>query len=435
MSRAANDRGVFYGWYVVGAVFFMVFVSAGFRQSYGVFVPSWTEHFGVSVSTISVVAAAGLVINGVSQPIVGSLADRYGPRIVMGISVLVLGLSIIAMALSTSIWILAFFYASFASFALGGAQFTPVTPLISRWFVRRRGTALSVLTSGASGGAMLIVPLSAYALELSNWRVALGATGVITIALALPLVMLVIRNRPEDMGVLPDGEKVKAGADGPAIGPPEGPLSVENWKQAYRSSPMWLLTLTYVVCGVTTAIIAVHFVQFAKTEGISETTAALAFGLLSFMNMIGVLGVGIVSDRIMRKNALTVIYAVRGLGFLALLVLPTSVGLWAFAVLAGSSWLATVPQTSALTAEVYGVRNAGTITGMLTMVHMIAGAIAVAVAGLMFDKWGSYDIPWAASVVLLVGASFAAWSLREKDVSSRFCPALPPSQLRRGAEA
>ncbi len=418
-----GQRGIFYGWYIVAAVFFMVFVSIGFRQSYGLFLPSWTEEYEVSVSFLSTVAFVGWMVNGIAQPVVGGLADRYGARVVAGVSIAVLGVSTIGMAFSFNIWALAFFYATLASFSNAGAMFTPLTPLISRWFVRRRGAALSVITAGGSGGAMLLIPFAAYLLELANWRVALAVIAGIMLVLVLPLVFLVVRDRPSAMGLRPDGDAA-TNADGsrrPQIY--DGPLTVSHWRQAYHSAPMWQLTLTYVVCGVTTAVIAVHFVSFAKTEGINETTAALAFALLSFANMASVLIMGFfISDRVQRKNALTVIYAVRGLGFLALLVFPSPMGLWVFAVVAGSSWLATVPQTSALTAEVYGVRNVGTITGMLTMVHMCAGAVAVLVAGFSFDYFGSYDPFWVVSVLMLGGASFMAWTLREREVSARYRP-------------
>lgn len=416
---------MFYGWHVVGAAFFMVFVSAGFRQGYGLFVPAWGDDFGASVTAFSFIASAGWVVNGVAQPVVGALADAHGARSVTALSLAALGVSVLGMAVAPNVWILAFFYVTFASFAIAGAQFTPVTPLIARWFVRRRGAALSVLTAGGSAGAMLLIPLAANIESLWNWRVAIGVIGGMTLLLALPLVLIVIRDNPSEMGLAPDGDSPGAGGAGRRGAIPEGPLTVDRWRAAYRSAPMWQLTLTYVVCGVTTAIISVHFVTFAKSEGVPETTAAYAFGLLSFMNMVCVLAMGVVSDRLLRKNALAVIYAVRGVGFLALLALPVSSGLWAFAVLAGSSWLATVPQTSALAAEIYGVRNSGAITGMLTMVHMLSGAVAVLAAGLAYDYLGSYDAVWLAATAMLAAAAFLAWMLRERELSARFNPVRP----------
>jgi MFS family permease len=419
----AGQGGIFYGWYIVAAVFFMVFVSIGFRQSYGVFVVTWESEYGLdSRGFLSNVASAGWVVNGLAQPVVGGLADRYGARVVTAVSLAVLGASTLAMAFSFNVWMLAFFFASFASFSNAGAMFTPVTPLIARWFVRKRGVALSIITAGGSAGAMLMILFATYLLNLFNWRVSLAAIAVIVL-LALPLVLVVIRNRPSDLGLVPDGNTPSSAAGAARAALVNGPLTVSHWRDAYRSAPMWQLTLTYVVCGITTAVIAVHFVPFAKDEGITQTTAAFAFSILHFANMGSVLAVGfLLSDRLQRKNTLTLVYAVRGLGFLSLLVLPTSVGFWVFAIVAGSSWLATVPQTSALAAEIYGVRNSGSITGMLTMVHMFAGAVAVAAAGAAFDYFGSYDQVWLVCVLLLAGASLMAWLVREREVSARYAP-------------
>lgn len=417
-----GQRGVFYGWYIVAAVFFMVFVSIGFRQSFGLFWPTWENEYQISRTYLSAVGSIGLVVNGVANPVVGGLADRYGARVVTAISIMVLGASTLAMALSFNIIMLAFFYATLASFSNAGAMFTPITPLIARWFVRKRGVALSIITAGGSAGAMLMVLFANYLRELFNWRVSLVGVAVM-ILLALPLVLMVVRNRPSDLGLPPDGAAPSHGSSTTRTQLFDGPLTVSHWWYAYRSAPMWQLTLTYIVCGVTTGIIAFHFVPFAKTEGITETTAAFAFALLHFANMSSVLGVGfLISDRLQRKNTLTMVYAVRGLGFLALLVLPTSTGLWVFAAIAGSSWLATVPQTNALAAEVYGIRNSGSITGMLTMVHMFAGAIAVLAAGVAFDRLGSYDLAWVVCVVMLAGASLMAWLVREREVSARYMP-------------
>ncbi len=423
-NNVFSRRELFYGWYIVAAIFFMIFVSAGFRQSYGLFVPSWIKDFDISVSMISFVSASGWVINGIAQPIVGRLSDQYGAKIVMSWSVLILGLSTLGMALSTGIWGLIFFYGLFGSFAVAGAQFTPVTPLISRWFVQKRGMALSLLTSGGSAGAMLIVPFSAFLMAMTNWRWSLAALAAAILLLAMPLILIVVKNDPKHIGSVPDGEKDVVSKNKDLRVAQEGPLAVSRWQQSYRTAPMWQLTMSYIVCGVTTAIISVHFVQFAKTEGIDETSSAIAFGLLSLMNLVGVLGLGFISDKIKRKNALTVIYAFRGIGFLSLLLFPSSYGIWIFSVIAGGSWLASVPQTSALAAEVYGIRHAGTITGMLSMVHMLAGALAVAAAGINFDISGSYNLTWLTSFLLLIGASLISFSVNEKFYSSRFNPVI-----------
>ena len=238
------------------------------------------------------------------------------------------------------------------------------------------------------------------------------------------------------MGLEPDGDAPEVAEGAPDARNPElvGPLAVEEWRDAYRSAPMWLLSFSYVVCGVTTATISIHFVPYAIDQGVSTSVAALAFGLLSFINLLGVLGVGVISDRIQRKTALTVIYAMRGVAFLLLTLIPGAIGLWVFAAVAGFSWLATVPTTSALTAELYGVKKTGTLTGVLSMVHQLAGAAAVLVAGITFSVFGTYAYAFAGMAVLLMLAAVATWLVNERGCSARFQGVLTlPRQAPEGA--
>ena len=417
-----NGR-IFYGWYVVGAMFFMGLVGVAPRQALGLFFDTWSKEFGVSISALSAVAAAGWLVNGISQPIVGGLTDRFGGRIVMFVGMIVVGVGTILIGVTVDIWTLAFVYVPIVSFAMGGILFVPGTALLARWFRRRRGTAISVFSSGTSIGGMLLIPFMAYLFVLVDWRATWMIVGAAMLLLAAPLLWMVVRNDPRDMGLQPDGDTAPADdATGAGVlrSQRQGPLAVESWREAYRTPPMWQLTATYVVCGITTGSIAIHFVPYAVSEGISISTAALAFGLLSLINLIGVLTTGVISDRVLRKNMLTFVYAVRGLAFVALVVLPPGVGLWAFAVIGGASWLSSVPQTGALIAEIYGIKRAGTLNGMLSLVHQAGGAAAVFAAGAIFDLSGSYTLFFMIAAGTLAIAALVSWTVREKACSARF---------------
>jgi MFS family permease len=421
-SSTPKAGRLFYGWYIVGAMFFMGLVGVAPRQALGLFFETWSEEFGVSVSQLSAVAAAGWLVNGISQPIVGGLTDKYGGRIVMFVSMIAVGIGTFFIGVTVSIWTLAFVYVPVISFAMSGILFVPGTALLARWFRRKRGTAISVYSSGTSVGGMLLIPFMAFLFLLVDWRATWMIVGAAMLILAAPLVWLVLRSDPSEMGLQPDGDRepVAAADGGVPVSQARGPLAVNAWREAYRTPPMWQLTATYVVCGITTGSIAIHFVPYAISGGISVSTAALAFGLLNLINLIGVLTTGIISDRILRKNMLTFVYGVRGLAFTALVVLPPEIGLWAFAVIGGVSWLSSVPQTGALTAEIYGVSRAGTLNGMLSLVHQIGGAAAVFGAGLIFDLSGSYSLFFTIAAGMLVFASVASWMVREKQCSVRF---------------
>ena len=438
-TPASRQGSIFYGWYVVGALFFATLLVVGTRQAFGVFVETWEQDWGVSVSAISVAASVGWLLNGLSQPFFGRMVDRIGGRPVVLGSMAVMGLAFIAMAFVSNVWMLTVLYGFVISAAAGGISPSMTGVFAVRWFQRRRGVAMSLLVSGGSIGGLVLVPFLTYLFLATNWQTAWVATGVITLVLGVPLLWGIVRSDPSDMGLHPDGDSNELVAERTANGTntiPVGPLNAARWQDSFRSRPIWQLSIAYWVCGITTASISVHFVRWASSEGISPGTAALAFGLLSGINAASVLFVGAVSDRVQRKTVLGVVYLVRAVAFVALIVLPGNAALWTFAVVGGGSWLATVPLTTSLTADVYGVRHVGTLGGLILMAHQLGGALAVFLFGVAFDRWGSYDGAFAFGAVALVAAGLLSFSIREKQVSARYVPLYePPVALNADATA
>ncbi len=420
-SESVSNRP-FYGWYVVGALFFATLLVVGTRQGFGVFVETWENEWGVSVGEISLAASVGWLLNGLVQPFFGRAIDRIGGRPVVISSMAVMGLAFIAMAFVTNVWALTIVYGFVISSAAGGISPSMTGVFVVRWFQRKRGTAMSLLVSGGSVGGLVLVPFLTYLFIATNWQTAWIAAGVITLLIGLPLLWLIVRSDPGDMGLHPDGDSDAVVAERAATGflLPIGPLNADRWQTSFRSAPIWQLSLAYWVCGVTTASISVHFVRWAGAEGISPGTAALAFGLLSGINAASVIFIGSISDRMQRKTLLGIVYLVRAVAFLALIVLPGDAALWTFAVVGGGSWLATVPLTNSLTADVYGIRHVGTLGGLILMTHQLGGALAVFLFGVAFDRWSSYDAAFAAGAIALVAAAAMAFTIREKAVSARY---------------
>ena len=421
----AHRTGPFYGWYVAGALFFAMFLSIGMRQGFGIFVATWESEFGVGVAAISLAASIGWFVNGSSQVLMGWLIDRIGGRIVITVAALLLGASVLLMAAANSVLHLIVIYGMVMSLASAGLAGGPPGAVMVRWFQRKRGAAMSLLTSGGSIGGLVLVPFLTYLFLWTNWRSAWLIGGAIVLVLGVPLLYLVLRDDPADLGLQPDG--VRTTSAGARAAAPSGPLFANRWRDAYRSAPMWQLSIAYWVCGVTTASISVHYVRWAVAEGISPATAALAFGLLSGINAVGVLLIGPLSDRVPRKTLLGAVYLIRGVAFLLLVVLPGSAALWSFAIVGGASWLATVPLTTALAADVYGVRHLGTLAGLINFAHQAGGALAVLLFGLVFDAQGSYDYAFLACVVTLVGAGLVSLSIRERRYSCRYAAAAQPA--------
>ena len=426
-STEKTKKPLYFGWYVCAATLFIGFVSIGARNSFGVFVIPMSEEFGWSRFTVSIAAALGVLVNGIIQPFIGQLFDRTGGRKVILTGLLVLGISTILLSLTFHILFLVFMFGFIASMAQAGPALSNTAALMSRWFKRRRATAISINSAALSLGGLIMVPFSMYLLQATSWRVAWIGLGIIVLT-SLPLAYFFIRERPSDMGLNPDGDPSPSedGAN-PRRRELKGPLEVETWRESFKSAPIWQMAGSYFVCGTTTFVLSVHFIPFAiEDRGISGTTAATIFGYMMGLNIIGALGAGLLADKIGgTKNWLALVYFMRGIAYIVLLTVDSVAGLWIFASIAGFSWVATLPLTSSLTADVYGFKAMGTISGITFMFHQFGGFGSVLLAGLLFDITGSYVLPFAIIGALLFPAAISAFSIKERKYSARYQIAVP----------
>ncbi len=423
MRSSQLHTQISYGWFVLAACFFVLFVSMGARNGLGVFVIPMSEDFEWSRGTFSLAMAVGWLANGVSQPLIGRIYDRYGARRVISISMVIIGIASMLLAVIESLWQLILLYGIVISVVSGGASLVTVHAVLAKWFYRRRGIAMSISTAGASAGALVLTPFTAYLIQIVDWRPTWVVLGGVVLALGVPLALLLIRDDPSDVGEEPDGAQAKSGGRSTAAAAasrPKGPLEAEHWRESYRSPPMWQLSGAYFVCGMTTAIISFHYVPFAVDRGFSLGTAALAFGLMSGLNVVGVLSVGAMSDRFERRYLLSAVYGVRGLAYAMLVLAPGVFGIWGFAVIAGISWIASAPLTSSLTADIYGLRTLGTLGGMTNFAHQMGGAVSIVMGGVLYDVFGAYDVPFAIAGSMLVAASIASFSIGERRYSARY---------------
>ena len=433
---------MYYGWYVVITAMFIAAVTTGARNGFGIFVLPMSEAFDWSRTTISIAAAMGWLVNGVTQPLVGHVFDRYNSRRVILVSLVVAGLATAALAFTFHILFLVFMFSFVLSAAMSGASIGTLGPLLARWFQRKRTTVLGLVVAGSSMGGLLLVPFSAYLVEVTNWRISWAVLGLIIIALALPLAFFFLRSRPSDLGLQPDGDPDPA--QNAASERRRGLFEVDQWWRSFRSRPIWHLSASYTVCGVTVGLISIHFVPYAQEHvGISPTTAGIIFGYMMGLNVLGGIGGGMLADRFGRKNVLAAVYFVRFIAYAALVgglivvqrdisipLLPGPPGLislWVFATLAGFSWIASVPVTTSLTADVYGLRALGAISGISFLCHQVGAFVSITLAGVLYDKTGSYLIPFVIAGALLLPASISAFTINEKKYSNRYQSAAAPA--------
>ena len=410
---------LYFGWYVCAATVFIAFVTTGARSSFGIFIIPLEEEFGWSRFMLSSAVGTGFLVNGLTQPFVGRLFDQFSGRTVIMVGLVIAGLATASLSLTFNYLFLFFVFGILLSTAMSAASVTNTMALLAKWFHRRRSTALGINVAGASLGGLTLVPFGMFLLQATSWRVTWAALGLIILVLALPMVYFFIRNDPADMGLQPDGDTEEA-TSANKLERKRGPIEVEKWSESFRSWPMWQISAAYTVCGITTGMIAAHFVPYAIGQGLSGTLAALAFGVMMALNVVGGLGAGFLGDRFGRKNLLAAVYVLRGIAFIFLLLFPGATGVWIFALLAGFSWIASVPLTSSLTADVYGLRALATISGISFLCHQVGSFVSILAAGLLFDITGSYTLPFAIGGALLFPAAISAFSVRERKYSARY---------------
>jgi len=319
--------------------------------------------------------------------------------------------------------------------AMSGASEGTRGPLLARWFLRRRTTVLGLMVAGGALGGLTLIPFSAYMVELFDWRVSWVTLGAIITVLALPLGFIFLRNSPGQMGLQPDGDPEPPPDESPSA-QKRGLFEVEQWWQSFRSPPIWNLSASFTICGVSVGAIAIHFVPYAEEQiSISPTLAGVIFGFMMGLSVVGGIGGSWLADRFGRKNVLAWVYFIRGLAYVVLLgglfavergialpliSSPGLASLWVFAALAGLSWIASVPVTTALTADVYGLRALATISGISLMCHQVGSFVSILLAGILYDATGSYFLPFTIAGLLLFPAALAAFMIDERKYSVRY---------------
>ena len=389
---------MFYGWWiVVAAIGIQSLLSGLLFHAFGTYVVLLERDFGWSKTVLAGAFSLARIEDGLLGPAQGWVIDRFGPRAVMRVGIVIFAIGFILFSRIDSIFE---FYATFMIMAVGAALggFLSITTAIVNWFDRRRTFAMGLALLGSAGGG-LALPFLVRALETYGWRPVTMASGVIVLVVGLPLTQIV-RHRPEQYGYLPDGREpdVDAADGADDVGDDDGSLTA---RQAMRTRAFWLISLAHAAAVLVVTAVTVHFTAYAtETLGYSLTQAAAVVTLLTVMNLVGRVAGGYLGDRVSSRLVITSCM----LGHAAaLLFLTFAQGLWmvlTFAVINGLSWGARVPVIIAMRAEYFGPRSYGTIMGFSSLV-VAGGAIAGPVlAGLSFDVTGSYSIGFTGLAVL-----------------------------------
>ena len=406
-----------YGWLVLALSFLATLASAGIRSSPAVMIVPFELEFGWSRAGIASAVSVNLLLFGVAAPISGWLLDRFGSRRVMlgSLSLLVIGVS--GTTVMKEYWQLVLLWGVVVGLSAGGVGSVLSATVANRWFVKRRGLALGILNSASSTGQLIFIPLLMVEIVAGGWR--LGSWTLVAVALALiPLVFLLMRDDPADVGLEPYGSK-----DGRASGSQSlaslraaggGDASVPL-SQVFRTSTFWLLAASFFVCGGTSqGLIGTHLIPHSIDHGIPEVTAAATVGIMGGLNFVGTILSGWIIDRVEPRKWLALVYALRGVSLFILPFVTDYSGLFLFAVVYGLDWFATVPPTVALTADTFGKRNVGRVFGWIFLSHQVGAALAAAGGGMVRVWLGDYEFAFLTGGVMALIAAGLALRIRPR---------------------
>jgi MFS family permease len=377
-----------YGWVIVAVLAVTMTIASGARFLFGVVLKPVSEQFGWDRAQLTGAVMASMIVISICQPLVGILVDRIGPKKVLVAGLLLLGLALIPLSMVTQLWQVYLVYGLVMPLGLAAASPVLSTAIVGRWFQEKRGLAMSIATSGSAFGQLLIVPIAAWIMILSDWEMTYRIQAIAILAFSVPLSAILLRDNPAAATV-----RAQADQDGMTL------------REAISNPAFWILGFGFIVCGWTMAFPNTHFLAYADDMGMSVLHAANAISVTAIFSILGSVLLGMAADRYARAHVLALTYALRGVAFLLLMLLPGGNLIYLYGLVLGISWTATTPLTAAIAADRYGPRHLGLIFGSLFTFMNIGFGVGSFLDGVIFENFGGYNGALAINVILgVIGA-------------------------------
>ena len=383
---------------IVTAGCLIVLITFGVRAGFGVFLAPLSADLGWGREVFAFAIAIQNLVWGAAQPVAGGIADRYGSGRVLAAGGALYAAGVYLMSVSTTPFEMQMSAGVLIGLGLAGASFAVVLAAIGRAVSpERRSLALGIGTAAGSLGQFLLVPVGQALLAEYGWAMALVLLSVLSLAV-VPLA-----------GALTGRSKARLGEVEQALG--------AALREAGGHSSYMYLTAGFFVCGFQVVFIAIHLPAYITDIGLPAELGGYALALVGLFNVIGSFAAGFLGGRFSKKYLLTGIYLARSAVIAAFVLAPPSAtGVLLFSAAMGLLWLSTVPLTSGLVAQFFGVRYMATLFGIVFFSHQVGSFLGVWLGGYLFDSTGSYDIVWWINVALGIGAAMLHWPIVERSV-------------------
>ncbi|HYL01536.1 MAG TPA: MFS transporter [Steroidobacteraceae bacterium] len=390
----------------------VLLITMGARQSLGLFVAPLNKATGLGIVAISLAMAIGQFVWGLTQPIFGAVADRFGSRTVLTVGAVTLAAgAALTTVVSSELGLVLAIGVLFAAGAAAGSFSVLIGATARRLTPEKRAFASGVINAGGSLGQFLLAPISQLLISTFGWMVAmyaLAAAALATIPLARPLVSSAHADEPE--GVPETGRAVSAG--GAAT-----PRLREQLRAAARDRSYWCLHLGFFTCGFHIAFLVTHLPGEVNLCALPPSVAAGSLAIIGLSNVAGSLGVGWLGGVLRMKWLLFFVYLTRAVAIAVYLAMPrTPLTFYAFAAVLGLTWLSTVPPTAGLVGKLFGVRYLATLFGLTLLSHQIGGFFGAWLGGIALVRFGDYGWMWYADLSLALAAALINLPIREAPV-------------------
>ena len=375
----------------------IIAICMGLRQSLGLFMRPMTVDLGISAATFGFAIAMQNIVWGISQPVVGAIADRYGPRPVLIGTALIYAAGLLLMAFSKGIPGGLQIAGFLAGIGTAGTGFGVLIGAVSRATPpERRSRTVGIVAAVGSLGTMVIAPIGQELINAFGWKVAMIAFAAIAASMAL-LSLPIREHRPA----------------GPRVAPAQQSLR-EALREALAHRGFLFMTLAFFACGFQLVFIATYLPAYLQLCGVAPGVGASALALIGMFNAIGTYSFGVLGTRYSQKHLLALIYLLRTVFIAVFLLLPVSAAsTLVFAAAMGFLWLGVVPLVTGIIGRIFGLSHFNTLYGIVFLSHQVGSFFGAWMGGLVFDQMGNYNIAWGALIVIGITAFMLQWLMDE----------------------
>ncbi|MBP2636713.1 MAG: transporter [Firmicutes bacterium] len=410
----AEQKKFFYGWWIVLVAFLSVAVTYGTKGVFGVVQLQMLDDLHWTRASIAGAMSANMLVYAIAAPFVGKFMDKVGIKSILIAGALLTGVSFLLVTTVTETWQFYLYYGILLGLANTGMGMIPGPTAVNRWFVKKRGRALSIALVASPGGMAIFTFLAKDLLKTIGWQGMFMVMGITSFVLVIIPAYLFMRSSPEEMGLLPDGEEkqitvaVQPGATGLAS-EPEWSLT-----KLFTSPMAWCIFFAYFVMAGNGWAQQVHQVPHLIQLGLSKDDATIALGMNMVLAVLSMLIWPAISDFMKRSTAVGLSLLIQAVGTVLLMKANSMVMTYAFVFVIGISHYGSYGLFSAFAADTFGRKSLGTVSGAMAMLGAAGAAIGIYAGGAIFDATGAYQLLWQISVVCLAIAIVAVFALGKR---------------------